>query len=71
MEIKAKARKWGNSIALILPKSIVESSRIKENDELTVDIKKKTLAGEFFGKFPRKSKKPAQKIKEEMRKGWH
>ncbi len=33
--------------------------------------KKKVLAGELFGKFPRwKSKKTTQELKDEMRKGW-
>ena len=36
MEIKTKARKWGNSIAIILPKIVVENDNIKENDEVIV-----------------------------------
>tara|TARA_Y100000034_G_scaffold31356_1_gene38364 strand:- start:1480 stop:1695 length:216 start_codon:yes stop_codon:yes gene_type:complete len=71
MEIKTKARRWGNSIALILPKILVEASRIRENDELTVEIKRRPLAGDLFGKFPIKSNKTAQQIKDEMRKGWN
>ncbi len=70
MEIKTKARKWGNSIALILPKILVEANKIRENDELTVEIKRRPLAGDLFGKFPRKSKRSAQEIKDEARKGW-
>jgi len=71
MEIKTKARRWGNSIALILPKILVEAGKIKENDELTIEIKKRSLAGDLFGKFPVKSKKTAQQIKDNMRKGWN
>ena len=33
-------------------------------------IKKRILAGELFGKFPRKSGKTAQELKDEMRRGW-
>lgn len=71
MELRTRARKWGNSIAVILPKIIVEAGKIRENDVIAVEIRKKPLAGEFFGKFPVKSKKTTQKIKDEMRKGWN
>jgi len=70
MEIKTIAKKWGNSIGFILPKSVVEANKIREDDEIVIEIKNKPLAGEFFGKFPRKSKKTAQEIKDEMRSGW-
>jgi len=70
MEIKTKARKWGNSVAIILPKIIVDANDIKENQEITIEIIEKPFAGKFFGILPRKSKKSAQKIKDEMRKGW-
>ena len=69
MELRTKARKWGSSLAIILPKAVVEKKKIKENDEIVVEIKKMPLAGEFFGKFPH-WKKPTQKIKDEMRAGW-
>ena len=69
MELRTKARKWGSSLAIILPKAVVEKKKIKENDEIVVEIKKMPLAGEFFGRFPR-WKKPTQKIKDEMRAGW-
>ncbi|MFA5020042.1 MAG: AbrB/MazE/SpoVT family DNA-binding domain-containing protein [Candidatus Pacearchaeota archaeon] len=72
MEVKTIARKWGNSIAIILPKNVVETGRINENDSLVVDVKRKVLAKEMFGKFPKwKSKKSAQELKDEMRKGWN
>lgn len=70
MELTLKARKWGNSIALILPKIVVDSNKIQENDEISIDIKKRPTAGEFFGRFPVKSKKSTQDIKDEIRKGW-
>ncbi len=70
MEIKTIARKWGNSIAIILPKIIVNSNDIKENQEVTIEIKTKPTAKDIFGILPRKSKKGAQKIKDEMREGW-
>ena len=72
MEVKTTTRKWGNSIAVILPKNLVETSRIRENDEVIVEVrKKKLLAGEMFGRFPEwKSKRSTQELKDEMRRGW-
>jgi len=69
MEIKTKARKWGSSIAVVLPKALVDAKKIRENDEIVLEVKKMPLAGEFFGKFPH-WKRPTQKIKDEMRAGW-
>lgn len=70
MEIKTKPRKWGNSLAVILPKIIVEANKLKENQEITIEIKNKKTARDIFGIFPRKKEKNAQKIKDEMKKGW-
>ena len=70
MEIKTIAKRWGSSIGIILPKAVIEARKIRENDEVIIEIKKKTLAGEMFGKYPRWSGKSAQEIKDEMRKGW-
>lgn len=71
MEIRTKARQWGSSIAVILPKAFVDSKRIKPNDEVILEVRKNPLAGNFFGKFPIKNGKSVQEIKDEMRKGWH
>lgn len=70
MEVKTTAKKGGSSIGVIIPKEIVEAKRIRENDELIIEIKKRPLAGELFGMFPEwKSKKSAQELKDEMRRG--
>ena len=69
MEVKTIARKWGNSIAVILPKNIVETNKIRENDEITIEVKKRVLAGEMFGKFPH-WKRSTQEIKDDAIRGW-
>ena len=69
MELKVKARRWGNSIAFILPKLIVDEKKIRENDEITVEIKKRPLARETFG-ILKNWKRSTQEIKDEMRRGW-
>lgn len=70
MEVKTKARKWGSSLAVILPKKVVEETRIHEDDKVVIEVKKRSLASEFFGKFPRTSRRTAQQRKDEAREGW-
>ena len=71
MEIKTKAKKWGSSIGIILPKSVVETRRIKENDEIIIEVRKPFITKELFGKYPRKSNRSAQELKDEARGGWN
>jgi len=70
VEIQAKTRKWGSSIGVVLPKALVEEAGIKPNETIRIDVKKAIKVGDVFGMFPRFSKKSAQEIKDEMRKGW-
>ena len=70
MEIKTKAKRWGSSIGIILPKSFVDLKKIRENDELIIEVKTQPVMGDLFGKFSRKSKRTAQELKDEARAGW-
>jgi hypothetical protein len=69
MEVRVVAKKWGSSLAVIIPKSVADSRGIRENDEVVLDIKKQHSAGEFFG-LASEWKEGSQKIKDEMRKQW-
>jgi len=69
MELKTRARRWGNSLAIILPKILVKSKDIRENEEITIEIKEKSTAERIFG-ILRNWNRPTQEIKDEMRKGW-
>ena len=71
METKVIARKWGSSIGVILPKSVVDENKIRENEEVIIEIKKPVFVKELFGKYPEwKSKKTSQELKDEARRGW-
>jgi len=71
MEIKTIAKRWGSSLGIVLPKSVVDENKIRENEEIIVDIRKPMIVKEMFGKYPEwKSKKTAQELKDEARKGW-
>ena len=71
MEIKTIAKKWGSSIGVIIPKEVVEAKKIRENDEIIIEVVKTPLiASEVFGMIRGKNKKSGQEIKDEMRRGW-
>lgn len=63
------ARKWGNSLGVIIPKEIVEEQQIVENQKITIEIKRKHTAKEFFGLLPG-WKKTTMQLKQEMKTGW-
>ena len=63
------AKKWGSSIGIVIPKEIVEKEHIKENQKLTIDIKKPHILREIYGSL-KGWKIDSQKAKDEMRKGW-
>lgn len=71
MEIKATTRKWGNSIAVVIPKDVVDKERIKEDQEVVLTVEnERPKAGVLFGRFPQLRKTPTQQLKNEARKGW-
>ena len=69
MEFEAKARKWGSSIGIVVPKEIVEEAGIKPNEMIRIEVKSGVKVKDLFGLFPH-WKRSAQEIKDELRKGW-
>ena len=71
MELEAITRKWGNSIAIVIPSAIVEQQKIKENEKVNIKIerKKPLKVKEIFGML-KNWKKPTEEIIKEARKGW-
>jgi antitoxin MazE len=41
--MKTTAQKWGNSLAVRVPKSIAQQAGLKVNDDLDIEVKKGTL----------------------------
>jgi len=68
-EIECTAKKWGNSIGVVLPRNIVKEENIRPNEKVVVDIKKTHKAKEFFGLLPQ-WKVDTQKLKDKLREGW-
>ena len=71
MEIETLTRKWGNSIAVIIPSRIVEQEKLKENEKVIVRIekKKKVKVKDVFGLLS-DWKRPTEEILAEADKGW-
>ena len=67
-EMDIIARKWGDSIAVVIPSKIVSEQKIKPKDVLHVILSKRVDLSDLFGRF--KTKKTAQEFKDESREGW-
>ena len=68
-ETECVARKWGNSLGIVIPWEIVQEEAITENETVTVTFHKRHKAKEFFGLLS-DWKKPTDEIKKEMKRGW-
>lgn len=68
MEAEAIARKWGDSIGLIIPKEIVEKENITPNSKVKFEIIKVADISDTFGRLKRKVS--GQEFKDRARSGW-
>lgn len=67
MALELKTRKWGHSVGLVIPKETLEQLKIKPNDEVLVEIKRKgNPLRELFGAI--KFSKPGHQLVKEMRR---
>ena len=69
MAIKTFTRKWGNSIGVVLPKEFVEKQKIKENQEIIINVIQEADLSNIFG-IIKKRKMSGQKMKDLARKEW-
>ena len=74
MIVKAKTKKWGNSIGVVIPSDTVEKLHIQPEEEIIIEIQKKTnVLAELFGAFKFNNKSTEQLIKEskeDMKSKW-
>ena len=66
--LKTPVRKWGDSVAVIIPKKLADAAKINAEDTVIITIKKEVDLFWLFGKL--KIKKSAQQLKDESREGW-
>ncbi|MAG16146.1 hypothetical protein CMO88_03730 [Candidatus Woesearchaeota archaeon] len=72
MEVVAKAKKWGSSLGVVIPKDFVDRLGIRAEDKVIIDLKtpgKSDVLKKLFGKGKGKGeRKTAQEWKDEFRR---
>ena len=69
IECEVTAKKWGNSIGVILPKDALDKGNIKENDTFRLlIIKEEQTPKKIFGMFKGKINQNTQELKDNMRR---
>ncbi|MBI2631401.1 hypothetical protein HYW75_00165 [Candidatus Pacearchaeota archaeon] len=69
MAVEVKLKRWGNSMAVIVPSILVEQKNMKENDKILIEIVKKADLSDVFGMI-KKRKMSGQEAKDMAREGW-
>ena len=67
MQIRAKVKRWRNSLRIVLPKALVEKEGLREGEEVEVWVRKISGMQSLRGKYPFKN---LQHEKDEMKGGW-
>ena len=73
MAIEVKAKKWGNSIGIIIPNEMVERLHIKPEENIVVEIQRKdNVLKELFGaiKFTRPTDKILNDVRDDLEGRW-
>jgi len=70
MAVEVKLKRWGNSMAVIVPNKIVEERHLKENDRIIIEVVKEADLSGMFGSLKPKRKLSGQEFKDSVRKGW-
>ena len=67
--IISKTRKWGSSLGVIIPKGVVKELKLRENQEIVIDIRPKdNPLKELFGSLKSlKFKKSTEQMLKELR----
>ena len=61
-------KKWGNSLAVIVPKKEIREKNLSENDRIRIEIFKEADFSDVFGTL--KTNTTGQEFKDEVKKGW-
>lgn len=66
--LKLQTKKWGNSLGVIIPAKTVKELKLKEHEQIVIDIRNKnqTVLQEMFGALP--TKKDTSHMLKEARK---
>jgi len=67
--VMSKTRKWGNSLVVLIPKDEARKLNLKENEEVSLEIKQsRNVLRELFGFAKGKINKSTEQIIKEARK---
>jgi len=69
-EIDVQVKKWGDSLAVVIPKGVVDQENIAVKDSVHLKVEKKVDISDIFGVAKNKAKFSIQQLKDEARKGW-
>ena len=69
MITKATLKSWGSSLGIVVPKDVVNAEHLKEGDEITIEIQRKSTLRNVFGAL-KDWKVDPQKLKDDARKEW-
>jgi antitoxin component of MazEF toxin-antitoxin module len=73
MITKTKAKKWGNSIGIVIPQETVEALGIRQDEFVIVDIQRKeNVLRELFGnlKFKKSTEGLLKEVRKDMKSKW-
>ena len=68
MRVRAKVRRIGNSLGVVIPTTEAKLHDIKEGDLVEIEIERTIGLDRLFGSIV--FSKPTQELKDEMRSGW-
>lgn len=68
MKVRAKIRKIGNSLGVIIQADAAREHGLAEGDEVLLEVDTKVSPRGLFGKYA--FSKTAQELKDEAREGW-
>ena len=69
MAVEVTLKKWGNSMAVIVPTAVIQQRKLKENDALLIEVVKKADLSDIYGMI-KKRKMSGQEAKDLAREGW-
>ena len=67
LQAKARLKRWGNSLGVVIPKEAAERNGLRVGEEVEIRLTRLNDITELRGKYPVED---LQAAKEEMRKGW-
>ncbi|MEK6874867.1 MAG: hypothetical protein AABX52_03915 [Nanoarchaeota archaeon] len=69
IETDVEVKKWGDSLAVIIPRQLAEEEHIGVRDRIHLRIDKETDLSDIFG-IAKGITKNTQELKDEAKKGW-